>query len=371
VSDHYAVLGVDRGADAAQIKAAYRRMARQFHPDHAGDDPEAEARFKQVSHAYEVLSDPERRRRYDTFGDERAGAGGGGRGPAGDGGLGDLFDAFFGGSDLFGGGGRGAATPRGADSEVVLELDLAEAAFGVTRTIEVRSLVECDRCDGSGCEPGTHPNTCVTCGGAGQVRELRRSLLGQMVMARPCATCSGTGQVVPNPCTTCRGEGRVRGPRQLDVPVPAGIADGQRLRLSGRGQAAPRGGLPGDLFVRVVVRPHPLFEREGDDLVHRLRLPMVQLALGAHVVIETLDGAEDLVVPAGTQHGQVFRLAGRGVTRLRGGGRGDVLVVAEVVVPERLSRDEAELLRHYAELRGEDVAPAEQGLFSRIRSAFQ
>ena len=369
-TDHYAVLGVDRGADAATIKAAYRRLARQFHPDVAGDDPEAETRFKQVSHAYEVLSDPERRRRYDTFGDERPG-GGGGRGPA-DAGLGDLFDAFFGASDLFGGGGgRGPGTPRGADSEVVLELDLAEAVFGVTRTIEVRSLVECDGCDGTGCRPGTHPATCSTCGGAGQVRELRRSLLGQMVMARPCGVCGGTGQVVPDPCPTCRGDGRVRGPRQLEVPVPAGIADGQRLRLSGRGQAAPRGGIPGDLFVRIVVRPHAHLEREGDDLVHHLRVPMVQAALGAHLVVETLDGREDLVLPAGTQHGHVFRLAGRGATRLRGHGRGDLLVVIEIVVPDKLGRDEAEVLRQFAELRGEAVAPAEHGLFSRIRSAFQ
>ena len=367
-TDYYELLGVGREASEDEIKRAYRRLARQYHPDTNAGDPEAEARFKDVTIAYETLRDPEKRRRYDLFGADGPGAGAGGPGGF-DFGVGDLFDAFFGGGF---GGPRGPSGPaRGPDAEVHVDLSLEEAVFGVSRQIELRMPVECERCSGSGCEPGTHPSTCRTCRGAGEVRQVRRTILGQMVTAMPCGACGGRGREILSPYSACRGEGRVSKPTNVEVQVPAGIADGQRLRLSGRGPAAPRGGVPGDLYVAVTVRPHPRFERHGDDLIHILRIPMTQATLGAHLRIDTLDGEEDLVIPAGTQNGRVFRLRGRGVPSLHGRGRGDLLVQVEVAIPERVSAEEAQLLRRLAELRGEEVAPREEGFFSRIRSAFQ
>lgn len=365
-TDFYELLGVGRHASEDEIRKAYRRLARQYHPDANSGDPEAEARFKEISVAYDTLRDPEKRRRYDLYGPEGAAAGTQGA-PGFDFGVSDIFDAFFG----FGGQ-RGPAGPtRGPDAEVRLELDLTEAVFGVTRQVEVRMPMECDRCSGSGCEPGTHPSVCRQCGGEGQVRQVRRTILGQMVTATPCGSCGGTGREILSPCRDCRGEGRTGQATTIEVQVPAGIADGQRLRLSGRGPAAHRGGAPGDLYVWVSVRPHPNFERQGDDLVQVLRVPMTQAALGAALRIETLDGEEDLVLPAGTQSGRVFRLRGRGVPSLRGRGRGDLLIQVEVTTPERLSGEEEALVRRLAELRGEDVAPKDEGFFSRIRSAFQ
>lgn len=366
-TDYYEVLGISPQASVDEIKRAYRTLARRYHPDSNRDDPEAAERFKEISRAYETLSDPERRRQYDVFGaDGRTSAG---AGAPGDFGLGDLFDAFFGG-DAFGRG--GAAGPvRGADAEVRIDLTLADAAFGVTRTIEARLPVECERCDGSGCEPGTHPARCDACGGAGEVRQVRRSILGQMVTAAPCAACRGTGSRIPSPCRDCRGDGRIQGSCSIDVDVPAGIDTGQRLRLSGRGPAAPRGGIPGDLYVTVVVASDRDLERHGDDLLHVRRVSLTQAALGASLTVETLEGPEQLVVPPGTQPGHLFRLRGRGMPALRGRGRGDLLVRVDVEVPARLSPDEAELLRRLADLRGEEVAPAEEGFFSRLKSAFQ
>jgi molecular chaperone DnaJ len=365
-ADYYALLGVERTATDDEIKRAYRALARELHPDANPGDPHAEERFKQVTVAYEVLRDPERRRRYDMFGDDgRAGAG---AGPGEAFGFGDIFDAFFGGAG-FGGGPSGP--PRAPDAEAVLDLDLAEAAFGTNRVLDVTLPSTCERCSGSGCEPGTHPDRCETCGGSGEVRQVRRSILGQLVTAAPCPTCGGAGQRIPNPCTVCRGDGRVRAERRIEVEVPAGIDDGQRLRLPQRGPAAPRGGVPGDLFVTIRLRPHASLERHGYDLVHRRRIAFTQAALGATLEIETLEEPELLTVPPGTQPGHVFRLKGKGVPVLQGRGRGDLLVEVDVVVPERLNDEEAELVRRLAELRGEDVGEGEgAGLFSRIRSAF-
>jgi molecular chaperone DnaJ len=366
-TDYYELLGVGREAGEDEIRRAYRRLARQYHPDANDGDPQAEARFKEITLAYETLRDPEKRRRYDMFGPDGPATAGG---PGGfDFGVGDLFEAFFSGGF---GGQRGPSGPaRGHDAEVRIDLTLEEAVFGVTRQIELRMPVECERCSGSGCEPGTHPSTCRTCSGAGEIRQLRRTILGQMVTAMPCAACGGRGREILSPCTACRGEGRVTRPSSVEVQVPAGIADGQRLRFTGRGPAAPRGGVPGDLYVGVTVQPHPRFERVGEDLIHVLRIPMTQATLGVHLRIETLDGEESLVIPAGTQNGRVFRLRGRGVPSLRGRGRGDLLVRVEVAIPERLSSEEAQLLRRLAELRGEEVAPRDEGFISRIRSAFQ
>lgn len=368
-TDFYELLGVGRDAGDDEIKRAYRRLARQYHPDTNGGDPEAVGRFKEITVAYETLRDPEKRRRYDLYGPEGVGAGAGAGAGGFDFGVSDIFDAFFGGGFS---GSRGPAGPaRGPDAEVRVDLDLEEAVFGVTKQVELRMPVECETCSGTGCQPGTHPSTCRTCSGAGEVRQVRRTILGQMVTSFPCQTCGGTGREILSPCPECRGEGRLNRPATVEVQVPAGIAAGQRLRLAGRGPAASRGGPPGDLYVAVGVRPHDRFEREGDDLHHFLRIPFTQAALGAHVRIETLDGEEDLVIPSGTQNGRTFRLRGRGVPSLRGRGRGDLLVHVEVAVPERLDGEEAQLLRRLAELRGEEVAPRDEGFFSRIRSAFQ
>ena len=373
MADYYEVLGITRNATDDEIKRAYRAMARQYHPDSNPDAPDADAKFKEVNLAYETLRDPERRRRYDVFGEEGARAGG--PGPAGNPGeafgFGDIFDAFFGG-DPFGNGRGQAGPPRAPDAETVVHLDLGQAAFGTTATVDIRLPVSCERCEGTGCEPGTHPARCDVCGGAGEVREVRRSILGQIVTAAPCVACSATGSRIPTPCHECRGDGRVRASRSIDVEVPAGVDDGQRLRLSGRGPAAPRGGVPGDLYVTVRVAVDPRFERQGEDLVHVRTIAFTQATLGTHLDIDTLEGFEELVVPPGTQPGHLFRLKGRGVPALRGRGRGDLIVRVDVEIPTRLTAEQDEVVRSLAALRDENVAaPAEKGVFSRLKSAFQ
>lgn len=367
--DPYALLGVPRDATQDDIKRAYRRLARESHPDANPGDPAAEERFKEITRAYELIGDPEKRRRFDTFGD----TGGMGGGAAGDPfGFGDIFEAFFGGGGGGFGGGRGGGPARAPDAEAIIDLDLVEAAFGVTKRVEVDLATACEVCEGSGCAPGTHPERCGSCGGAGEVRQVRRSILGQIVTAAPCSTCRGLGTVVPDPCGSCSGAGVVRGTRTLEVEVPRGIDSGQRLRLSGRGPAAPRGGTPGDLYVTVRVRPHPTLRREGNDLVQVCRIPMTSAALGTTLTIGTLDDDIEIEVPAGTQHGTVFRERGRGVPVLQGRGRGDLLVQVDVEIPQRLSAEEAEILRSFAAIRGEETTDAaEHGFFSRLRSAFQ
>ncbi|MEX2256263.1 MAG: J domain-containing protein [Acidimicrobiia bacterium] len=250
-------------------------------------------------------------------------------------------------------------------------LDLGDAAFGITAAIDVRLPVACSRCEGSGCEPGTHPSRCDSCGGSGEVRQVRRSILGQVVTAAPCAGCDGTGRRIVTPCRDCRGDGRVLSHQTIEVEVPPGVDDGQRLRLTGRGAAPPRGGQSGDLYVRVRVRAHADFERHGDDLVHVRSVSVAQAALGATVVVPTLEDAHDLTVPSGTQPGEVFRVKGAGVPSLRGRGRGDLLVRIDVEVPTRMTEEEAALLLRLAELRGEEVSPPEKGVLSKLRSAFQ
>jgi molecular chaperone DnaJ len=370
VSDHYETLGIERNATDDEIKRAYRDLARRYHPDSNPDDPAAVERFKEVSAAYEVLRDPERRRRYDVFGDAGGRGGGAGAG-AGDpfSGFGDLFDAFFGG-DPFAARGRQGGPPRGEDAETMIELSLAEAAFGVTHTIEVRLPVGCPRCDGSGCEPGTFPTRCDVCGGDGEVRQVRRSILGQIMTSSPCGVCAGTGRRILTQCKDCRGDGRVMSQRTIDVDVPAGVDDGTRLRLAGRGAAAARGGAPGDLFVTIRVAATADFERHGDDLLAVRRIGIAQAALGTELGIEGLDGGHTVAVPGGTQPGQLFRIKGAGVPSLRGRGRGDLLVRVDVEVPTKLDDDEAELLHRLAEHRGEAVAPPSKGVFARLRSAF-
>jgi molecular chaperone DnaJ len=375
--DFYAVLGVPHDASDDDLKRAYRKLARELHPDVNHGDPATEERFKEVTLAYETLRDPERRRRYDTFGvDGLRGTGAGGNGDpfAGfGGGLGDIFEAFFGaaaGSGFGGGRGRGANF-RGADLEVVVELDFEEAVFGAKHEVQLRAPTTCDTCSGSGARPGTSPTPCTLCGGSGEVRRVRQSILGQMVTASPCTGCGGTGEQIHTPCTDCRGDGRRTEEHTYMVDVPAGVDDGTTLRLTGRGAAGPRSGPSGDLYVHLRVRPHTRFERVGDDLVHFLHLSMTQAALGTHFQFDTLDGSEELVIPPGTQGGKQLRLRGRGVPAVRGRGRGDLIVQVVVDTPTGLSKEHEELLRRMAAERGEQVAPPDPGLFSKIRSAFK
>jgi len=369
MADYYELLGVDRNATADEIKRAYRRRAFELHPD-ANPDPAAAEQFKQVARAYEVLSDPDQRARYDRFGE--AGVGGGASDDPffGAGGLADIFSTFFGGSGGFAGRGP-AGPPRGQDLEVVAELAFEQAVFGVTVPVTIRTAAQCTECSGSGAAPGTKPVTCADCNGTGQVRRVRQSLLGQMVTAGPCTRCGGLGQVVVTPCPSCHGEGRVLTDKTYQVDVPAGVDHGTTLRLAGRGAAGPRGGPNGDLYVHLRVQPHPTFHREGYDLVADLHLGLAQVALGTHFDVATLDGDETLVVPPGTQPGREFRLRGRGVPHVEDRSRGDLRLVVVVDVPTKLSDAEESLLRQYAAARSEAVTSPEKGLFKRLKTAFK
>ncbi|HEX2384900.1 MAG TPA: molecular chaperone DnaJ [Acidimicrobiales bacterium] len=373
-ADYYELLGVHRDASQDEIKRAYRQRARELHPDTNPDDPAAEAQFKEITVAYETLSDPERRLRYDRFGPEGAAVGAAGDPFGFGGGISDIFDAFFGGGS--GGFARGgfsgqAGPPRGADLEIVADIEFEAAVFGAEEDVTVRTAVACETCQATGAAPGTSPVTCPECGGSGQVRRVRQSILGQMVTAGPCGRCGGLGKFIEKPCTDCRGEGRRVHDKTYTVDIPAGVDTGSTLRLTGRGAAGVRGGGYGDLYVHVRVKSHPRFVRDGYDLVHDLHIPLTQAVLGAHLSFDTLDGEEDLVIPRGTQSGRVFRLRNRGVPHVEGRGRGDLLVRVSVDTPTEISREEEQLLRQLAEVRGESVAPPDTGFLSRIRSAFK
>lgn len=373
MADYYQLLGVSRTATADELKKAYRKKARELHPDANPDNPAAAEQFKEVSKAYAVLSDDDQRARYDRFGE--AGVSGNG-GPNVDdlfgGGLGDIFDAFFGGGSPFGGGGgrRGpSGPPRGQDMEVAVTIAFEQAVFGDQIAVDLKLPQTCGDCNGTGAGEGTKPVTCADCGGSGQVRRVRQSVLGQMVSTSPCPRCGGMGEVITTPCPTCRGEGRITADKSYTVDVPAGVVDGSTLRLTRRGAAGPRGGPPGDLYVHLRVQPHDRFRRVEDDLVVEVPISIAQASLGTKLTLVTLDGDEDLVIAAGTQPGHQFILRGRGVPRLHGRGRGDLRAVVKVEVPTKLSAAETELLRQFAEARGEVVGEA-GGLFSKIKSAF-
>ena len=379
MADFYELLGVSRSASAEEIKKAYRKRARDLHPDANPDNPEAEAQFKELSKAYAVLSDDQQRARYDQFGEAGVGGNAGGANFedifAG-GGLGDIFDAFFGGQgggNPFGGGGGGrgrSGPPRGQDMEVAVAITFEQSVFGDQVSVDLKLPQSCETCDGSGAGAGTKPVTCSECSGSGQVRRVRQSVLGQMVSTSPCPRCGGLGEIITTPCDDCRGEGRVTVDKTYTIDVPAGVVDGSTLRLTRRGAAGPRGGASGDLYVHLRVRPHDRYHREDDDLVTEVPISIAQAALGTTIALETLDGEEDLAVPAGTQPGHQFVLKSRGVPRLHGRGRGDLRAIVRVDVPTKLSSDEADLLRTFAEGRGELVGEGGSSLFSKIRSAF-
>lgn len=358
-ADFYEVLGVSRDASQEELKKAYRRLARQCHPDANPNDPEAESKFKQLGEAYAVLSDPQRRRNYDTFG--TAGVSSGGFDPF------DIFASFFG-TDPFGFT-RRTGPERGRDLVIGLEVTLLELVEGVSKSFPVNCLRACYRCTGSGSEPGTKASTCQMCRGSGTVRSMQRSFFGNVMTSSTCPQCRGLGQQVV-PCTECRGDGRVARKEEVKVDVPAGIEEGMQIRIPGQGEAGPRGGAAGDLYVQIRVKPMRGFERRGDDIVASLQVPLTLAALGGTVKMDSFDNPVDVDVPSGTQPGDILKVRGRGMSRLGRSGRGDLLVEIGVRVPTNLSMEEEQLLRRFAALRGEDF-PEDHGFLGKIKSAFR
>ena len=366
--DLYEILGVSREAGDDEIKRAYRRRARELHPDAGGDEEE----FKELTTAYEVLKNPAARANYDRFGDPRGPGGGGGDPFGGFGDISDLINAFFGGG--FGGGGGRAPSGAGRDAIVDTLVTLEEAADGVRRDLEVTVARPCENCDGRGAAPGTTPVQCPTCNGNGTVQQVTRSVFGQMLTSTTCPTCRGSGEHIADPCPECHGEGRRSVTDTVTVDIPPGVDDGTRLRVVGRGEAGRQGAVPGDLYVRVRLRPHDIFTRDGNDLHCELKLSMAQAALGGDVPVTTLHGEETLRVEPGTQPGAVLTLRRHGMPKLAGGGaRGNLHVHCRVETPTGLDEEQQELLRRFSELRGEtlsDLTSNGRGIFSRLRGAF-
>ena len=365
--DPYDVLGVGREADETQIKKAFRRLARELHPDVNTEDPQAEEKFKEAAEAYEILSDPERRATYDRYGHEGLRSGGWSPSSQGFGSLSDLFDAFFGGGGGAVGGGRGG--PRqGGDVAVALDIDLLQAAEGAAVEVSYEAVDVCEHCRGNGAEPGTPITTCERCGGQGALQAVSRTPFGQVVRTVPCDVCGGDGKVAETPCSVCRGEGRQVTERTLTVDVPAGIADGQRIRLAGRGHAGEPGAPAGDLYVLVQVRQDERFVRDGDDLVTMLDVPAPLAALGARLDVPTLRGTEPVEVPAGTQPGEIIVLRGQGMPVLRRAGRtGDLRVVVNVIIPRRLDKAQKALLQQLADSITPENLDLHEGLGAKLR----
>ena len=376
--DYYDILGVPRGATDEDIKRSFRKLAQQWHPD-VNTSHEADTRFKEINEAYQVLSDPQRRQAYDMFGHAAAGAGAGGFDPFGGfgagqaggfQGFGDIFDAFFGGTA---GQGRRPNVPTGADLRYDLQVTFAESISGVEKQIEFTSLSRCETCSGTGAEPGTSPITCPKCQGTGELRQVRSTMLGQIVNVVACDRCRGTGRIVETPCHTCHGDGRVERRRTLRVTVPMGIDESHQIRLSGEGEAAPRGGVPGNLYVVIHVPPHPELRRRDAELYFDLPISITQAALGARMTVPTADGQEEIEIRAGTQSGSEIRLRGKGVPHLRRANtRGDLHVMVEVRVPSHLSAKQRELLEQLAVEMGETddsaAAPEAEAAGSRPRA---
>jgi molecular chaperone DnaJ len=368
VADHYEVLGVDKTASTEEIKKAYRRLARELHPD-VNASPDASERFKQVTHAYDVLSDPQQRQQYD-MGGSTSGFGG-----QGFGGFSDIFETFFGAAPQ--GGGSGAAPrsrqERGADALLRVEVDLEEVIFGTKREIEVNTAVLCETCQGSCAAPGTRAVVCDMCHGSGQIQRAVRSLLGNIMTSSPCGTCRGYGTIIPNPCPTCAGQGRVRATRTMTIDIPAGVDTGVRLQLQSQGEVGQAGGPHGDLYLEIKVRHHDIFSRSGDDLLATVEVSMVDAVLGTKRVLEGLDGEIPLEIKPGTQSAEVITIKDRGITKLRGGGRGDLKIGVQVVTPTKLNGKEREIMQIFGSTHKSPdpyFSHFQQGLFAKLRERF-
>jgi molecular chaperone DnaJ len=368
--DYYELLGIGRDASEGDIKRAFRRLARELHPD-VSEAPDADERFREVVEAYEVLSSTETRDLYDRYGHAGLRSGGFQAGHVDFGSLADLFSAFFGDDVLLGGRAR-SGRARGADIAATVEIDLVEAADGVTREVPFDAAVTCAHCGGDGAEPGSEITTCAACNGTGRLQQVTRSVFGEFVRTQTCPTCAGSGRRIEKPCAECRGAGRVVEERTLEVEIPPGIHHGQRIRLSGEGHAGPAGARAGDVYVEVRIRPDERFVREGDDIYTAVELTFTQAALGATLAVPTLDGEEDLDLPPGTQPGEIVVLRGRGMPVLQGHGRGDQRILVNVLVPRRLTDEQRRLLREFDDHADEATyGKSEGGLFDKLKSAFR
>jgi molecular chaperone DnaJ len=371
MSDYYQTLGVDRDASFDDIKKVYRKLAREYHPD-VNPDPGAAEKFKEITTAYEILSDPDKRQRYDLGGDPFSQFGGGANF-----GFGDIMDAFF-------GGGTSSRGPRprmraGQDALIRVELDLAEACFGCDRELSVETAIVCNKCTGSGSQGGGKPKVCEICKGRGEVQQVTRSIIGQVMTSRPCNNCQGYGSVITDPCVECAGDGRVRSRKTIPIKIPAGVETGNRIQMSGAGEVGPGGGPAGDLYVEITEKPHDFLVRDGNDLHISIAIPMTAAALGTKVKIQTLDGDQEVSIKPGFASGQTVVLKDLGMTKLRGHGRGDLVVHVEVTTPSKLNKEQEELLRSLAQSRGETGEQVlihrregshQGGLFGRVRDAF-
>ena len=374
--DYYEILGVERNASADEIKKAYRRLARKYHPDFNKDDPEADKKFNEIKEAYDVLSEPQKRSKYDRFGhqagfDNGAGAGGFegfGGGGFGFGGIDDIFEQFFGG---MGGNRRRQPGPeQGNHLRYDMDITLEEAYKGGTREIRIPRTETCPDCGGSRAKKGSKPETCPSCGGSGQQQYTQNTPFGRFVSMQTCSNCRGEGVIIKDPCPTCSGQGRIVRERKIEIKIPSGVENGTRLRVSGEGEAGMRGGPPGDLFVVIKVRPHKIFQRQGSDLLVEIPVSISQAALGVELEVPTLEEVTSLKVPPGTQHGKTFRIKGQGMPNLRGSGKGDLRVKVKVQVPKKLNQKQKELLEEFARLSGEEVGVDNKGFFDKMKDAF-
>mgnify|MGYP004703483335 FL=1 len=377
--DYYDVLGVDKSADATAIKKAYRKLAMKYHPDKNPGDKEAEEKFKEINEAYEVLSDETKRRNYDQFGHEGVNGqgfgGAGGFGGQGFGGFDDIFGDIFG--DMFGGGFSGGSRQRrrgperGADIKQRVNISFEEAAFGKKVQVKINRSEECDQCHGSGAKPGTSKNTCPTCHGSGQVQSVQRTPFGNIASTRTCSTCNGEGEVIDSPCSKCHGKGSIRKTKTIEVDIPAGIDDGQMIKLGGQGELGTRGGPRGDLYIEVNVQSHPLFTRDGYDVYLEMPITFAQATLGDKIQVPTLDGKVEYEVPEGTQTGTVFRLKGKGIPKLKSNVRGDQYVKVTVEIPKKLNEKQKELVREFAKECGQEVHQRQKTLSDKIDNFFK
>jgi len=377
--DYYEVLGVKKDASKSDLKKAFYKLAKKYHPDANPDDKEAEAKFKEANEAYQVLSDDEKRAQYDQLGPEafeQATQGGGGAGQDPFGGFGGFGQGGFGGfedifGDIFGGGGRRQrqqnGPQRGADMRFDMEISFEEAAFGVTKEIKITRDQQCEHCHGQGAEPGSSVETCSECHGTGYVRYAQQTMFGQMINERPCGKCHGEGKIIKNPCKKCYGKGTVKGSKPLTVKIPAGVDDGTRVRVADEGGAGQKGGPSGDLYVYLYVRPHKVFQRDGVNVICEVPINIVQATLGAEIQVPTLDGKVTMKIPEGTQPGRVLRLKGRGIPSLRGGQRGDQLVRVKVIIPTKLNENQKEALRRFGEANEGNVNPEEKSFWDKVK----